>query len=110
MNILQYNQFYLNLLGLSSHRLMEPTSEFLKTQNCYVLLFGLGGLMLPTSALFGIYNINNITLALKSILMLCACVQCLGSYISIGLKMKKVKQIHLKIQDFVDNGKSPTDF
>lgn len=104
MKVLQYNQYYLNVLGLSSDRLTEQTDEFLKTMNCYVLLFGLGGLLFPCSAIFGINHVYNIKLALKSLLLVCGCLQCVGSYISIGIKMKKVKQMHLKIQDYVDNG------
>lgn len=105
MKTLENNQFFMCLLGISSKRLTEPTNEFLKSINSYVILFGLAGLMFTCSFASTIIYIDNITLALRTVVLIIGSAQCLGSFICIGLKMKEVKQIFITIQEHVDNSK-----
>lgn len=104
MKVLKYNQFYLTLLGISSNRLTEATNEFWKSLSSYVMLIGLVIVMFMGTLIYVFQNMYHLTLALRAILLICASLQCAGSYTSIGLKMKKVKRLQLQIQEFVDNG------
>lgn len=105
MQVFQYNLYYLKLLGLCSDRLTESTNEFMEIVNCYVILIGLAGLMFPCSGVYIINNRHNITLALRSVFVFCASIQWAGSYITFGMKMKKVKELHCETQNHVDSGK-----
>lgn len=104
MKTLENNQFYMCLLGISSTRLTEPTNEFLQSINSYIILFGLAGLLFTCSIVSTIIHIDNIILALRTLVLIIGATQCIGSFVCIGLKMKEVKQIFLKVQHHVDNG------
>lgn len=104
MIVLKYNQILLTWIGISSNRLNEPTNEFLKTINCYVMLFGLTGSMIVCGA-FAMYNSqDNIPEMLQAFYIVSAGIQCVGSYVSIGINMKMVKSLQNDLQRITDNG------
>lgn len=99
-NVLKYNQAFMAWLGIYSHNLLEPTNEFFKSFVAYFivinLLTGLYG-----SAAFAEKNRS----ALLSAMKICmAAVQSIGSFLNIGLKMRKIKALHLALQQFVNEG------
>lgn len=70
------------------------------------MLIGLVIVMFTSTAIYVFQNVNHFRLVLRAILVICASLQCIGSYVGIGLNMKEVKQLQLKMQEFVAKGKS----
>lgn len=106
MKVLEYNEIYLIWIGLLSKNLKEPTNDFLKSICAYIWLFGFTGLMLFCAGGYMYIYRDNITATLRAFLVLCAGLQGFGSYLSLGAKMKKIKRLHLDLQEIVDNCKS----
>lgn len=104
MKVFEKNQNLLVQLGLSSHRLNEPTNEFMKTFNCYVMLSGIVGPMIICAAIALYNSLNDFQGAIDAFYVLSAGIACLGSYLSIGINMKKVKYLQVELQRIVDSG------
>lgn len=109
MKVLSYNQFYLKLIGITSNCFIQKTCEFCKSPGnfAYVILIGSAMLTFMSTLIYIFQNIYvfHLTLILRAILIICANLQSTGAYVDIGLKMKKVEQLQLRIQEFVDKGK-----
>lgn len=105
MKVLEKNQNLLVKLGLSSHRLTEPTNEFMKTIICYIMLCGIVGPMILCAAVSLYKSLDDFQGAIDAFYVLSAGIVCLGSYLSIGINMKKVKYLQVELQQIVDSGK-----
>lgn len=104
IQVLKYNQNVMAPLGIYSHRLTETTNEFYSSIAPYhFICFDVVFLTL-SSAVFAIQNVSAITLALQNLTLIIGGMQCAGMFISIGINMKKVKVLHLKLQAIVDAG------
>lgn len=100
-NVLKINQMYMARIGIYSYRLTEQTNEFYKSIAAYYICFFLIGLSIST-CVFVFENLSNFNEATVAILSAIGGLQAVGMFISIGLKMKKVKVLHLKLQEIVD--------
>lgn len=99
---LAYNQALMTRLGLSSHRLTEPTNEFFKSFMPYFNLSFLAiNLILCGVLMF--WNWPVLDLILEPLLIIIAGVQSGGMFLGVGLKMKHVKVLNLNIQKIVDD-------
>lgn len=102
MKVLEYNQMYLTWLGLLSHKLEDPTNDFLKSINTYIMLIGFAGPMLGCTGTYVYVHRDNLLIALRAVLVFCAGAQCAGSHVYLGVNMKTIKKLHLDLQKMVD--------
>lgn len=101
--VLKYNQILMKWQGIHSNRLTDPTNEFHKNFGCYYVTCILFAFII-TSAI-KIYNYwPNVDLILKPCSVAFGGVQVVGMFICIGLQMKNIKSLHLKLQAMVDEG------
>lgn len=101
--VLKYSQKFLTRLGIYSYRLTEPTNEFLKSIYSYFAFFALFVTLLTSAAYFITYP-TNVKPALGAFKIFFAIIQCLGAFFGIGIKMTKVKELHIELQRFADEG------
>lgn len=100
--VLEYNQSVMARLGIHSHHLHANTNEFLKSfvtwyYLCTIIFFIFGSIM------FICINWPAYEVISEPCLIAVGCMQVLGMFIGVGLKMKKVKKLHLRLQEIVDN-------
>lgn len=99
---LAYNQALMTRLGLSSHRLTEPTNEFFKSFMPYFNLSFLSINLILCGVLM-VWNWPVLDLILEPLLIIIAGMQSGGMFLSVGLKMKQVKVLNLAVQKIVDD-------
>lgn len=104
-NVLEYNQIYMSWIGIHSKHLNEPNNEFFKSIGTYYMVFNVISFTIVASAVFVYKNASNIELIAEPCLIVIAGFQVLGMFISVGLKMNKVKGLHIKLQEIVDKSK-----
>lgn len=104
IHVLKCNQKVLTPLGLYSYRLNEPTNEFYTAFGPYYVQFFNLIFLTFSSAVFTFQNLSQINLALQNVSLFTAGIQCAGMFICLGMNMKKVKVLHLKLQEIVDRG------
>lgn len=101
--VLKYNQDSMSLIALHSHRLNEPTNEFVTSITSYYV--SLMNFFTFASSFVDIYeNWPNLPLILVSLALGAAGIMATGMYISVGLKMKKIKELHNLLQTSIDEG------
>lgn len=106
--VLEINQLIMTRLGIYSFNLTEPTNEFFKSFCCYYFSVALA----LCAILSGMYVCSiwhdqaKFRLALEAIIVSIGCIQSLGAYLNVGFNMKKVKALHMKLQNMVDKGES----
>lgn len=102
--VLENNQKFMGWLRIYSHDLTTPTSEFFKsplTFYCFLINYSA---MLACTVYFLEYKSSDIKTALGGFKITIALIQCGGVHLNIGLHMQKVKAMHLKLQETVDEG------
>lgn len=99
--VLQTNQIYMTRIGNYSYNLTEPTNEFLYSFSTWVIIITM---VIPLiSAAILVYNDTyDFTSKLNSVFMFVGLSQGLGAYLNVGIQMKKIKLLHLKLQAMVD--------
>lgn len=102
LNVLKYNQKLMAAIGIYSHHLTGPGNEFFKSMVTYYCLFVVLGLFIMSSGSFAFKNMEQFMDALEAMSMVIVGIQCGGMHLSIGLNMKAVKALHLKLQGIVD--------
>lgn len=103
--VLRNNQIYMSWLGIYSYRLTELTGEFFKSISTYCIFVALISVVI-TSWLYCIEHwSDDVKSALDAFKIVFSALQCIGMYLSIGLKMIQIKMIHLKLQRIVDESK-----
>lgn len=110
IKVFELNQYVMEILGIHSHRLDEPSNEFYSSiMPYYFVCFDVVFLTI-SSAVFAVQNIDKLTLALQNVSLVVGGIQSAGMYISIGINMLKVKALHLKLQEVVNKGELFTFF
>lgn len=89
-------------IGISSYRLTEPINEFFHSFSTHFVLFHLIVFGLIGGIVFAYNNISNFEIVLEACVTIIGGIQSGGMFLGIGLKMKKVKELHLKLQEIVD--------
>lgn len=100
--VLKTNKSLMYSLGIHSNRLSEPTSEFSTSIKAHYFLFILFFCCLLPSLMFIHENMTQFELTLDALLIIIATTQSGGMFLNVGLQMKTVKQLHLKLQSIVD--------
>lgn len=107
--VLKYNQWAMSKLGIYSYRLTEPTNEFFTSFGTYYILFMVIGFSIGTSLIYVYLHWPNFDLTFEPIMVFSGNIPTMGMFINTGLQMKKIKILHLKIQEIV-NEKGMADF
>lgn len=102
--VLQSNQNLMAQLGISSHRLTYQKNEFFDSKSVWCISFVHIIFTTIASSMFAYKNVSNFAIALDAFSCSLAGMQGCGMFFSIGLNMKKVKALHLKLQKIVDDG------
>lgn len=102
--VLESNQAFMDWLGIYSYRLTEPTNEFLNSIVAWFFMFNSSVMIIGSSVLFIIKNMSQIQAVLGACKIAISGIQCGGMHLSVGIKMKLVKSLHLKLQQIVDEG------
>lgn len=101
--VLKMSQAFLSRLGIYSYRLTEPINEFFSSFSTYYILCNLT-FTLISSTTFIYQSSCELKITLQLWLIIIGAIQCSGMYLNIGLKMRQVKVLHLKLQEIVDVG------
>lgn len=101
--VLKMNQAFMAWLGLYSYRLTEPINEFFYSKSTYYILIHMT-FTLISSATYIFQTSSEVEVTLQLWLIIIGGIQCVGMFLSVGFKMKKVKAVHLKLQEVVDAG------
>lgn len=104
LKVLKNNQTLMAWLGINSHRLTEATNEFFKSIGTYYILLTVFFIFIISSAYTQAVS-SQFTTVIQAWLLIVAGLQSGGMFISIGLQMKNIKILHLKLQEIVDEGK-----
>lgn len=102
--VLKYSQAYMTRLGIYSNRLNEPTNEFFKTNWLSYYMPIMMSVGFTASVAFVLKYPTDIKPALGALKIGIAAAQCAGMFVGIGIKMIKVKALHLELQRIVDKG------
>lgn len=101
-HVLKYNQWIMNKFGIYSYRLTEPSNEFFKSIRSYYILFTIFVINFIPCAVYVYLHWPNFEVIFETMLCACGNIQTLGMFFNIGLQMKKIKVLHLKLQKMVD--------
>lgn len=110
MQVFEYNQKWLIWLGLSSNRLHEPTNDFYKSINAYIMLITMT-ISMPICGTYGLYRSRGyLEEMFQAFYIVSAGIQCVGSYMAVGNNMKLVKSLINDLQTISDNGNFVLNF
>lgn len=93
IEVLKYNQIFMSWIGIYSYRLTEPTNEFIKSKIAFLFV---------TTVSYT--DVAEFQVVLVAVAVIIGAAQTGGAYTNVGLKMKQVKVLHLKLQEIVDEG------
>lgn len=99
----------MNWLGIYSYRLTERTVEFFKFFISYFIVVHIAAACI-SSAVFVLRETSQFNFKLEACIIVIGSTQCGGAYINIGMKMRMVKVLHLKLQQIVDKGRYQMNF
>lgn len=101
----KYNQALMVPLGIHSYNLTDPSNDFFKSFANFFIPFMLVTFYMISSGAFVYLNWPNLEIIIEPFLVIMAGSIFGGMYLSVGLNMRKVKFLHLKLQQIVDEGK-----
>lgn len=102
-NVLQNNRVFMTWLGIYSNRLTDPANEFFKSISTYLILAAMANTVILS--VMQIYDpSSDFTSKLDAILGAFGMSQAIGVFLNARLKMKMVKELHIKLQSLVDEG------
>lgn len=104
IEVLKQIQKFLVPLGVYSNRPAEPTNDFFISIGPYYTQFFVIICLTLSPALFAYKNSSQIALVLQTTSLIVGGSQSAGMFISLGLNVKKMKILHLKLQEICDNG------
>lgn len=101
--VLHCNRTFMARLGINSHSLRSLTNEFFHSVPAFCIT-SITIIFTIISCIVFIYkNFENYESVIDAAMCLFAGLQCCGMFISIGLNMKNVKALQLKLQEIIDN-------
>lgn len=103
-DVLKYSQFLMVCIGIYPYDWEKSANQFCKSFKPYYISISLV-LAIVSSVVFIIQNVSNFQSILIAIMTIVASTQSLGAYINTGLKMNGVQELHLTLQQIVDDGK-----
>lgn len=90
--------------GIYAYRLTDPNNDFFKSYATYHVLFFLVPIFVISGSLFAYKNLDQVILALKTVFMVMVGFQAAALFLSVGLNMRSVKNLHQTLQEIVDEG------
>lgn len=102
--VLEYNQTCMARLGIHSQNLNDLSNEFFKSPIAYLILSITVLFTIISSVVYIFRNSSNFESSMQAFIVTIAGVQTGGMFISIGYKMKIIKNLHIKLQNFIDAG------
>lgn len=93
-------------IGIYSYNLNEPKNEFLRSIAAYYFLFTMTVFSVGGSAVFTCKHWPQFDLISQPLMFVFGCSGTTGLMLSVGLNMKSVKSLHLKLQQIVDKGQN----
>lgn len=105
IKVLEKNQVELARLGIYCLQSIEPSNKFVKlAPTIYILV--LMAISLVASAWYVHENLStNVRPALNAAIIVLGTLQWIGVYLGIRLKTNQIKDLHLKLQGIIDEGK-----
>lgn len=100
--VLDHNEKFIACLGIRSYCFTEPTNEFFKSISSYYILWILITSVI-SSSVFTCCHWPQIEMITSSTMVSMACYQASGMFLSFGLNMKKVKAVHLQLQEIINS-------
>lgn len=105
LKVLKYNQTILTQMGLYPYRCTEPSAQLKSALFAFYFL-------LWTEAIFGVFSSSayiyehwpRLDIVSQPCLIVVGDSVCFVMVLSVGLKLKAVKVLHLKLQEIVDAG------
>lgn len=107
--VLKYNQIFMAKLGIHSYDLTVPKNEFFRSPAALCIVSILCIFSITSTGCYAFKNIEKFDTALQAIFVLIAGIQCLGMYVTVGLKKRQVKDVQLKLEHMVDEGMFSTE-
>lgn len=86
--------------------LNKPSNEFFKSFATYYVLFSVISFTIGSSAVFVYKYSSHFEVVSEPCLIVIAGLQAVGMFVSVGLKMKQIKVLHIKLQEIVDESMS----
>lgn len=103
LKVLERNQYFMEKLGIYSYNLTEPTNEFFRSFAMYhIFLFTVVACYLISTTIFLYKNVVDFGDALDPCFLIIGGAQLGGMYVCTGLNMSKIKAVHLKLQQIVN--------
>lgn len=102
--VFENNQIFMAWLGIYSYNLTEPTNEFFKSIVALFFMFNSSVMIIGSSILFIVKYMSEVQAVLGAFKIAISGIQCGGMHFSIGINMKLVKALHIKLQEIVDEG------
>lgn len=106
IQVLKFSQIVLAPIGLYSYRLTEPINEFYTSFAAYYILFFEIVFLTIATGVFVFVNVSDIALALQTCSLVVGGIQGAGMFFSVGSNMLIAKDLHIKLQEIVDKGKT----
>lgn len=104
IQVLKFSQIALTPIGIYSRRLLEPTNEFYTSFAAYYIIFFEIVFLTIATAVFVFVNVSDTAVALQTCGLVVGGIQGAGMFISVGVNLLIVKDLHLKLQEIVDKG------
>lgn len=103
--VLKNNQMYMAKLGLHSYRLHEKTNEYAKTFAAYYIQLSMLMAMFVSALFIYVYVETELKASLGAFKIIIGTGQCAGTFFCLGMKLSKIKALHIKLQELVDTCK-----
>lgn len=103
--VLKHNQTLMAWLGIHSYRLTETSNDFFKSIATYYIIFTIVSIFIVSSGYTAIFS-SDFQTVIQATLLVVAGFQSGGMFLSIGLEMKKIKMLQIKLQEITDAGKN----
>lgn len=100
--VLEHNQKFLSWIGIDLHDLNEPKNTFFYSITAYYFLFTIITLTIMGSALYVFEYWPQFDIISQPIMFVFGGSSSIGLILSVGINMKSVKVLHLKLQTIVD--------
>lgn len=100
----KYNRAFMSPLGIHSYKVKEPTIELFYTPGAHYGIVVLTFSLVSTFAYF-YQNMDEVKEALESFKIFVGASQSGACGLIVGFQMRKMKTLHMKFQELVDNGK-----
>lgn len=104
MRVLKFCEKYLTFCGILSYSKTGTTSGFLKSISTYIFFLGFIYSLIIVSGVYVYENLDNVVDSVNSCIQLSGGLAILGSYIGIGVNVKKIIHLNSEIQKIVDDG------